>query len=282
MLNEETYRVGYSLGLDSDIASQIVPKDGSQIIHGNIHSCRSEAGRCTPFVQESPRLSTHTTAIESNLDNNSSLLLAQDLSLPPGKYTVIIHLRFLMLDHTVPDPVGGCGGEDCLVTYDVAAGMRVAVFPIGQVLGDDECLRDPDCTTCWVNTGRGSEMTACDAGITAYFSSLPPSHLFAGDHYPVRYSVSVDSNQVNLFPHPELFDGYAKGDFAQAFLVICLAGHGDRCVPLETKDGQAWPSDLSNRNGAVVSREAGQMTFQSDLGLPPGQYVIVAHFQAFS
>jgi len=277
MFDQETYRVKYSLTVGKDMASRIVDDGQWHIPHANIHSCRAEVGPCTPFVEDTPRLSTHTPENKANLSGNGTLALAADVNLLPGKYTVIVHFRFQVLDNSVPNPAGRCNGQDCVVTYDVATGMRAAVFPIRQVLGDQECVDDEDCTACWMNTIHGSTMTPCNPGITAYFSRKPPKVLFSGDVYPVRYAIAADSSLVSLEPHPEAADG--SGDFAEAFLAICAVGEGRQCGPVPPKDGPGGRAAAPN--GLVVAREAGQITFQSQLSLPPGEYVVVAHFQTF-
>ena len=70
----------------------------SLIPHANVHSCVRSVGFCTPFVSNTPGLSTHSVALQGNLSASSalsnSLELTSEVKLSPDQYTIIIHGRW--------------------------------------------------------------------------------------------------------------------------------------------------------------------------------------------
>eukprot|EP00873_Tetraselmis_striata_P044856 jgi/Tetstr1/465120/TSEL_009843.t1 len=131
------YEVEYSLMIDTSKVPVVAmtPPGGmpAEITHANIHSCFSRIGTCTPFVEDTPGLSTHTSADTALLDADGYAAFSADLELEAGLYTIIAHLRFYTLDDDVPSPVGGCEGKDCLKVYDVAVGSRRRVILASQL-----------------------------------------------------------------------------------------------------------------------------------------------------
>jgi len=73
--------------------------------HANIHSClRSRVTFCTPFVSNTPELSTHSGSVPRDVDPETNV--AQFLSpvvLPPAEYTVIAHTRWYDVNGTKHD-----------------------------------------------------------------------------------------------------------------------------------------------------------------------------------
>jgi len=68
------------------------------IPHVNIHSCISSVGACTPFIANTPGLSTHTSAQSKDFSSTTSSqsILTETIlvTLPAGSYTIIGHVRF--------------------------------------------------------------------------------------------------------------------------------------------------------------------------------------------
>ena len=81
---------------------EVKDKDGTSlgeftVPHANIHSCPTSAGACTPFVANSPGLSTHTAAEKLVLDaHGDTMEFKSDVELTPGEYTIIAHYRFFV------------------------------------------------------------------------------------------------------------------------------------------------------------------------------------------
>ena len=87
------------------------------VVHTNLHSCLVNAGACTPFVKNTPGLSTHTPEKYTNLTataggSMSAEITTTDFSLAEGRYTVIAHVRWYATDGT---------------KFDAAIGVRVQV-----------------------------------------------------------------------------------------------------------------------------------------------------------
>merc|ERR1711865_279381 len=77
----------------------IVENGYAMLPHVNIHSCNADAGACTPFVKNTPGLSTHTAAIKRNLTTTHtpgrwSMDETLNVNLPKGSYMMIAHVRF--------------------------------------------------------------------------------------------------------------------------------------------------------------------------------------------
>merc|ERR1712070_800193 len=67
--------------------------------HVNIHSCVSSIGACTPFIKNTPGLSTHTGAVKRNITETSTagrwtMEETIDVTLDKGSYMMIGHVRF--------------------------------------------------------------------------------------------------------------------------------------------------------------------------------------------
>jgi len=94
------------------------------IPHSNLHSCPSDKGACTPFVGNTPGLSTHTPSSLGNLSVDGvyvSEIFDANVKLSADRYTIIAHNRFY-----VPDPEQSDEQEcypNCKIKYDAAAGV---------------------------------------------------------------------------------------------------------------------------------------------------------------
>ena len=68
---------------------------GGEITHFNLHSCFADVGLCTPFVENTPGLSTHNPVLTGTLDADGDATFEQDLILDEGLFTVIAHARWI-------------------------------------------------------------------------------------------------------------------------------------------------------------------------------------------
>ena len=64
------------------------------IAHFNLHSCNDNVGLCTPFVKNTPGLSTHSAVKTGTLSVDGVGHFVSDVSLDQGVYTVIAHARW--------------------------------------------------------------------------------------------------------------------------------------------------------------------------------------------
>jgi len=150
------------------------------IPHANLHSCIASRGVCSPFVANSPGLSTHTKALKSDTTvngNSGSVTFTTDLSLTKEQYTIIAHVRFFVppSDPSLPN-----------IKYDMAIGASRNVLPQetlcepGSVYDSatDTCnvcppgthQEDLNCTKCSMGTHAPVEGLSacipCEAGYT--------------------------------------------------------------------------------------------------------------------
>ena len=122
MVHMQEYRVSYSLTVDPN--EYTVVHQGSHVPHSNIHSCITETGACTPFVANTPGLSTHTQAQKGSLDSAGQITFSTDVELVAGRYTVIAHSRFFVnnsLDASLPK-----------TKYDLAIGTSRTVVRVRE------------------------------------------------------------------------------------------------------------------------------------------------------
>uniref|UniRef100_A0A0G4HMY2 Uncharacterized protein n=1 Tax=Chromera velia CCMP2878 TaxID=1169474 RepID=A0A0G4HMY2_9ALVE len=106
----------YTFTVDTD-AYPTVKSRGKDISHGNVHSCLAGRGACTPFVSNSPGLSTHTEALTADLTNGNTASFRSEMELSAEKYVAIAHVQYF----TVID------GEQH--RYDLAIGRPIEVLP---------------------------------------------------------------------------------------------------------------------------------------------------------
>lgn len=122
------YHTEYDFKVDRTVFPVVLKQARGQdmmVPHSNIHSCVRSRGACTPFVGNTPGLSTHTAALIGNLSTVDGQYLldrfSTEMQLTTGSYTVIAHTRFF-----IPDP-----GQDapqscypnCLTKVDTAVGI---------------------------------------------------------------------------------------------------------------------------------------------------------------
>lgn len=73
-----------------------------ELPHANIHSCQRKVGFCTPFVEDTPGLATHTVAqrLVNVEDSGSTRMLefTSEVILQAGQYTVIAHVYWFSPD----------------------------------------------------------------------------------------------------------------------------------------------------------------------------------------
>ena len=85
--------IGYTIMFRLQIAADNLPPDRI-VNHVNLHSCMANIGFCTPFVANSPGLSTHSVAQQVPLDANNTVDVLATLLLEAGSYTIIAHARW--------------------------------------------------------------------------------------------------------------------------------------------------------------------------------------------
>jgi len=105
----------------------IVKDSGFMLPHVNIHSCLSKIGACTPFIKNTPGLSTHTEAVKRDITTTTtpgrwSLSEKMQVTLDAGSYMAIAHVRFFT-----------SAGK-----YDVAYGLPRTVQPVPPKETTDE------------------------------------------------------------------------------------------------------------------------------------------------
>ena len=125
MYGREYYPVQYRFSLDIDAIDHYQVND-VDIPHANIHSCVSTVGFCTPFVSNTPGLSTHTPALSGDVEYTSDGIYTvdfiDDMKLEDEQYTIIAHVRVF--------------GEEGGITYkyDMAAAIFRTVLPPQDIL----------------------------------------------------------------------------------------------------------------------------------------------------
>lgn len=111
---KQEYRLSYTLRVNSGSVpfDAVAVADGSRyhVTHSNIHSCWVDAGACTPFVQNSPGLATHTPELNANFTEllerdrlgftHSATFDAQIRLHEAAAYTIIAHVRFFVRDES--------------------------------------------------------------------------------------------------------------------------------------------------------------------------------------
>jgi hypothetical protein len=119
--SDTEYVTDYALVVDES-QFPITAHEGKDIPHANIHSCNRGLGACTPFVNNTPGLSTHTEAlsvVQATLASNgiSTIEFSSTVKLEANRYNVIYHGRFFTATNAG------------LAKYDVAIGFPVDVVP---------------------------------------------------------------------------------------------------------------------------------------------------------
>eukprot|EP00961_Rhodomonas_salina_P202312 2728709-Rhodomonas_salina.1 len=125
MFEGTEYPVTFSLTVDKSVHTVVPGKTKSdgpkEVPHANIHSCISSRGACTPFVANTPGLSTHTPASVGDFDGNKATFEGT-VDLPVDTYTIIAHVRYYE-----PNPEDPATNPPTKV--DVAVGLQRDVLP---------------------------------------------------------------------------------------------------------------------------------------------------------
>ena len=125
MYADVDYEVAYSVRIGAGLRPWIVKQDNVHLPHTNIHSCLPTAGVCTPFIQNTSGLATHTAELKGDLDADGTAHFKSNINLPESHYTIIAHARFFV-------PSASCPAEaslpDCLDKIDMAIGRQRRVI----------------------------------------------------------------------------------------------------------------------------------------------------------
>lgn len=130
----QEYMVTYSIRVDPE-KFEVAKQGDHHVPHANIHSCIASGGACTPFVSNSPGLSTHTEALIGSLDADGRGSFSSAVQLTEEQYTIIAHVRFYVKDKTAPDAPA--------IKYDVAIGASRVVARGEEAISADS----------WITTG---------------------------------------------------------------------------------------------------------------------------------
>eukprot|EP00307_Rebecca_sp_RCC1486_P000185 CAMPEP_0119412484 /NCGR_PEP_ID=MMETSP1335-20130426/4907_1 /TAXON_ID=259385 /ORGANISM="Chrysoculter rhomboideus, Strain RCC1486" /LENGTH=959 /DNA_ID=CAMNT_0007437225 /DNA_START=56 /DNA_END=2935 /DNA_ORIENTATION=+ len=90
------YPVTFDAYIPSDnLALSTVGEADYHIPHANIHSCVRSVGFCTPFVANTPGLSTHSPTVYGNVSADTRIAtFSSAVELEPLQYTIIAHIRW--------------------------------------------------------------------------------------------------------------------------------------------------------------------------------------------
>jgi len=93
LMEQVEYHVAYEITIPVALGVQ------HELPHCNVHSCLRRVGFCTPFVKNSPGLSTHSPELSDVvLDSSGRGRAVSALSLGAGEYTIIAHVRWFDSD----------------------------------------------------------------------------------------------------------------------------------------------------------------------------------------
>ena len=311
----EDYEVEYSVSMGADLRRSIVKsQDNVHLPHANVHSCFPTAGTCTPFIQNTPGLATHTAELEADLDADGTARFKSVINLPENRYTIIAHARFFVPSASCP--ADGASSPDCLDKIDMAIGEQrtirkappqasasealsfvakagddnrqqtpaaVAVVPSGPpprcyldtVSGDKED-QDTLCPVCW-------ETPTNDDSVMAKIVHCPPGFELDWTKAPPKqlfqdeeYDVSYRVKIGNWLDRLEPF--HQGFDISHANVHSCFASV-EECTPsIVDTPGLATHTNAQKDN--VDQR--GEAHFTSKIvQLPPGEYTAIAHVRFF-
>mmetsp|Transcript_9552 Transcript_9552/g.28277 ORF Transcript_9552/g.28277 Transcript_9552/m.28277 type:complete len:832 (+) Transcript_9552:40-2535(+) len=95
-----SFRATYPRG-HKPVPRQVNVEGGSRLFdvtHANVHACQRKVGFCTPFVEETPGLATHTPAQAANVQpipgGGHVINIENVASLEAGQYTIIAHVTW--------------------------------------------------------------------------------------------------------------------------------------------------------------------------------------------
>ena len=137
MFEGASYPVQYSIKIAPALQNVTLASDKTTTIaHANIHSCVASAGACTPFIANTPGLSTHTAELRGDFDATGKAIFESDMTLSPEMYTIIGHVRFYepnALDRALPPTkIDACIGLQRTVTAleRTATALDVVTTPV--------------------------------------------------------------------------------------------------------------------------------------------------------
>lgn len=128
-------------------------------------------------------------------------------------------------------------------------------------------LGDPDQTICWCKnlaTGVQEMLQNCPEGVVEYWTTLPPSLMYAGDTYRVGYLTRLN---INIASTPAIL---------HANVHSCRDETGT-CTP-----NVAQTPDLVTHTTALTSalpEDTRSVTFNADISLAKGSWTIIAHIR---
>ena len=143
MFEGEGYDVTFSLRLNTSVWEPCAPgatcsgdkkffvKTGEKeehVPHANVHSCIASRGACTPFVANTPGLSTHTPASSGQVESDGTSVHEGNVDLDEDTYIIIAHIRMFEQSPT---------GKPTKI--DVATGIKRTVIkrPIVNKISED-------------------------------------------------------------------------------------------------------------------------------------------------
>mmetsp|Transcript_12883 Transcript_12883/g.31299 ORF Transcript_12883/g.31299 Transcript_12883/m.31299 type:complete len:902 (+) Transcript_12883:88-2793(+) len=90
------YNVGFKAYIPNpELSTYDVNDVPYHIPHANIHSCVRSVGFCTPFVSNTPGLSTHSPTVFGNVSETTKIgEFSSAVELEPLQYTIIAHIRW--------------------------------------------------------------------------------------------------------------------------------------------------------------------------------------------
>jgi hypothetical protein len=101
--------------------------DNNHVPHANIHSCIRSVGACTPFVSNTPGLSTHTAASPGNF-KDGKVSFQTNVNLAKQQYTIIAHTRYFVPGAAKPTKVDVAIGIARTVTEPAYESSTSSIF----------------------------------------------------------------------------------------------------------------------------------------------------------
>ena len=307
----EDYEVEYTLKIGADLRKAIVKQDNVHLPHANIHSCFPTAGTCTPFIQNTPGLATHTAELEADLDADGTARFKSVINLPENRYTIIAHIRLFVPSASCP---AGASSPDCLDKIDMAIGEQRTITkappkasaeapefiggkredtrqqtpaavsaPTGppprcylDTISGGREDQDTLCPVCWETPTNDASIKAkivhCPPGFELDWTKAPPKQLVQGEDYDVSYRVKIGNWLDRLEADRQGFD------ISHANIHSCFASVKECTPSIVNTPGLATHTNAQRDN--VDQR--GEADFTSVISqLPPGEYTVIAHVRFF-
>ncbi|GMH94642.1 hypothetical protein TrVE_jg1985 [Triparma verrucosa] len=278
--------VAYSLTVDTTVLPDHTGTADTQTVilygtssnhvpHANIHSCLASVGTCTPFVANTPTLSTHSSALKADFDSTTGTLtetLTSTFYLDAAGYTMIAHGRFYTEDSN--------GIE---YKWDVANGYS------GVNVADDDYMTDSylmggNKPICWrtkyvdgTQDGDKREMS-CPTGTTITLDTEKPETLADGEAITMEYTLTV--NPSSLTPTLGNTELVLNGGnhIPHANIHSCVSGTDEGpCTPfISNTPGLATHSSALKSN-FTASGTVYTESFASEVSLTADSYTMIAH-----